>query len=144
MAAASVRMVMTASLLLARSTGVAATAAPAAATGFTFSAERFQTVTVCPTSISRCAMAAPILPIPPIPICILPPTAFSALPLHCASRCDDTGLHAREIVLAAAGTHIALERSRSRRVASDAACWGEGRLAMAKRKVGVVGLGIMG
>jgi hypothetical protein len=27
-------------------------------------------VTLCPTSISRCAMAAPILPMPAIPICM--------------------------------------------------------------------------
>ena len=54
----------------ASSAGVAATAAPASVTGFSLSAERFHTVTLCPTSISRCAMAAPILPIPAIPICI--------------------------------------------------------------------------
>src|SRR5947207_13917790 len=71
MAAASVRMVMTASALRASSAGVAAAAAPAAVTGFSLSAERFHTVTLCPTSMSRCAIAAPILPIPAIPICML-------------------------------------------------------------------------
>src|SRR5258708_7310107 len=83
MAAASVRMVMTASALRASSAGVAATAAPAAVTGFNLSAERFHTVTLCPTSMSRCAMAAPILPIPAIPICI-----GCALPVTFPLRCN--------------------------------------------------------
>src|SRR4030088_1099732 len=70
MAAASVRMLMTASAVLASSAGVATAFAPASVTALSFSAERFHTVTVCPTSMSRCAIAAPILPIPAIPICI--------------------------------------------------------------------------
>src|SRR5215468_11205775 len=95
MAAASVRMVMTASALLASSAGVAAAAAPAAVTGFNLSAERFHTVTLCPTSMSRCAMAAPILPIPAIPICIgcALPVAF---PYIATAGGDDTGLCACE------------------------------------------------
>src|SRR3982074_1256790 len=70
MAAASVRMLMTASAVLASSAGVAPAFAPASVTALSLSAERFHTVTVCPTSMSRCAIAAPILPIPAIPICI--------------------------------------------------------------------------
>src|SRR5262249_20491447 len=94
MAAASVRMVMTASALRASSAGVAAAVAPAAVTGFNLSAERFHTVTLCPTSMSRCAMAAPILPIPAIPICIgcALPVGF---PLATAGG-NDTGLCAGE------------------------------------------------
>ena len=48
----------------------AGTAAPASVTGFSLSVERFHTVTLCPTSMSRCAIAAPILPIPATPICM--------------------------------------------------------------------------
>ena len=61
---------MTASEPFAKSAGVAATAAPASASGLVLAADRFQTETLCPTSISRCAMAAPIFPMPAIPICI--------------------------------------------------------------------------
>ena len=61
---------MTASDLSASSAGVATAFAPASVTGLSLSAERFHTVTLWPTSISRCAIAAPILPIPAIPICI--------------------------------------------------------------------------
>src|SRR5689334_10349059 len=63
-------MVMTTSLALASSAGVAATAAPAVASGLHFSAERFQTVSVWPTLIRRCPIAAPILPRPATPIFI--------------------------------------------------------------------------
>src|SRR5215475_8535524 len=94
-------MVMTASALRASSAGVAAAAAPAAITGCNLLAERFHTVTLCPTSMRRCAMAAPILPIPAIPICI-----GCALPLPAgvplrrrsvpAAGGDHTGLCARE------------------------------------------------
>ena len=59
---------MTASLAAASSAGVAATLAPAAASARVFSAVRFQTVTSCPRPSSLCAMAAPILPVPAIPI----------------------------------------------------------------------------
>jgi hypothetical protein len=48
------------------SAGVAATVAPAIA--LALSGVRFQTATSCPTSISRAAMAAPILPIPATPM----------------------------------------------------------------------------
>ena len=61
---------MIASDLAASSAGVAATVAPASASGLVLSADRFQTVTLCPTSISRKAMAAPILPTPAIPTSI--------------------------------------------------------------------------
>ena len=44
---------MIASDLAASSAGVAATVAPASASGLVLSADRFQTVTLCPTSISR-------------------------------------------------------------------------------------------
>ncbi len=50
--------------------GVAATVAPAAASGFALSAVRFHTVTAWPTSISRCAIAAPIMPRPATPTCM--------------------------------------------------------------------------
>src|SRR5215472_11207092 len=111
MAAASVRMVMTASALRASSAGVAA---PAAISGFNLSAERFHTVTVCPTSMSRCAMAAPILPIPAIPICIgcaLPvdfPYAAAALQQRAATIRDYA--RARKTAPAAPLGHIELER----------------------------------
>ena len=61
---------MTASDLLASSAGVATAFAPASVTALSLAAERFHTVTVWPASISRSAIAAPILPIPAIPICI--------------------------------------------------------------------------
>src|SRR5258706_12509930 len=60
-------MVMMASLAPASSAGVAATVAPTAASGLALSAERFHTVTLWPTSINRCAMAAPIRPRPATP-----------------------------------------------------------------------------
>jgi hypothetical protein len=63
-------MVMIASAPSASAAGVATAVAPASVTGLSLSAERFHTVTLCPTSMSRCAIAAPILPIPAIPICI--------------------------------------------------------------------------
>ena len=71
---------MMASALLASSAGVAASRAPASATGLVLSAERFQTVTLWPTSISRCAMAAPILPMPAIPMCMEFSYTISVLP----------------------------------------------------------------
>ena len=70
---------MIASDLAASSAGVAATVAPASASGFVLSADRFQTVTLCPTSISRSAMAAPILPTPAIP------TSMATLPFVLAA-----------------------------------------------------------
>src|SRR4029079_19253677 len=63
-------MLMTVSDLLASSAGVGTAIAPASVTALSLAAERFHTVTVWPASISRCAIAAPILPIPAIPICI--------------------------------------------------------------------------
>src|SRR6516225_7914849 len=191
MAAASVRMVMTASASRASSAGVAAAAAPAAITGCNLPAERFHTVTLCPTSMSRCAMAAPILPIPAIPICIgcaLPadfPCAAAALRPRAATIRDYA--RARKTAPAPPRGHIELERVGGGRVASstgnyirssprggtprrsrrgdpvagtqitnseqailDSRLRGNertkcvGRLAMAKGKVGIVGLGIMG
>jgi len=61
---------MTASAFFASSAGVAATVAPASASGLVLAADRFQTETLWPTYISRWAMAAPIFPMPAIPICI--------------------------------------------------------------------------
>src|SRR5262245_1951113 len=93
-------MVLTPSPLAAGSAGLAATAAPAATRCLSLSAERFQTVIVCPTSMSRWAMAAPILPIPAMPICI--GLASYALAPHChvvGSRRDDKGLGPPEIGL---------------------------------------------
>src|SRR6266481_6703663 len=75
MAAASVRIVMTVSAAPASAAALAATAAPAAASGLHFSAERFHTVTALPVSMSRPAIALPILPRPATPTFIrLPPT----------------------------------------------------------------------
>ena len=56
---------------LASAEGDAATLAPAAASGAVLSALRFQTVTWCPTSIRRSAMAAPIRPTPAMPMCMV-------------------------------------------------------------------------
>src|SRR5215475_326322 len=67
MAAASVMIVMTVSTFVARAAGLGATLAPAATSGSHFSAERFHTVTLLPVSISRAAIAAPILPRPATP-----------------------------------------------------------------------------
>src|SRR5262245_10822 len=72
-------MVMIVLDLAASSAGEAATVAPASASGLVLSADRFQTVTLCPISISRSAMAAPILPTPAIPTSI---TSYSAFPLR--------------------------------------------------------------
>src|SRR4029077_18372117 len=63
-------MVMTASLAAATAAGLATTLAPAAASGVVFAAVRFHTVTWCPTSMSRAAMALPMAPSPATPICI--------------------------------------------------------------------------
>jgi hypothetical protein len=62
---------------------VAASAAPAAASGFSLSAERFHTVTDVSDSMSRCAIAAPIFADPAMPICIGP--ASCELPRTAAS-----------------------------------------------------------
>src|SRR5215471_6415739 len=120
MAAASVRMVMTASASRASSAGVAAAAAPAAVSGFNLSAERFHTDTVYPTSMNRCAMAAPILPIPAIPICIgcVLPVAFAHVATAAATIRDYA--RARKTARAAPLGHIELERGSRRRVASAA------------------------
>ncbi len=56
---------------LASFAGVAATFAPAAASAVVFSAVRFQTVSSWPQFISRTAMAAPMRPVPAIPIFML-------------------------------------------------------------------------
>src|SRR5262249_56400760 len=102
-------------------------------------AERFHTATVCPTWMSRCAMAAPILPIPAIPICIgcaLP----ADFPLRrrsvAAAGGDHTGLRAREkdsLRVAPLG-HIELERGGGGRVASAAASIGNGGWQWRKAK----------
>src|SRR5690348_7752137 len=72
-AAPSVRIVITASHLLARSAGDDATVAPASASGFAFSGVRFHTATLCPTSISRAAILPPIAPRPATPMFMHPP-----------------------------------------------------------------------
>src|SRR5262249_15542688 len=99
MAAASVRMVMTASASRASSAGVAAAAAPAAITRLHLSAERVHTVPSSPTWRGGGAMPAPFLPTPAMPICTgyAPPADF---PLRrrsvAAAGGDHTGLRARE------------------------------------------------
>src|SRR5690349_13584316 len=60
-------MVMIVSTLSASAAGVAATLAPAAATSRVLSGVRFHTVSSWPRPIRRCAMAAPIRPVPAIP-----------------------------------------------------------------------------
>src|SRR4051812_25256437 len=75
-------MLMTASDLLASSAGVATVCAPASVTALSLAAERFHTVTMWPASISRCAIAAPILPIPAIPICIARTPLVAPTSLH--------------------------------------------------------------
>src|SRR5262249_32112088 len=104
---------MIASLLLASSAGVAATAAPAAAIGLGFSWGRFHTLIVCPTPLSRFAVAAPLLPFPAMPICIGRVSCgfFPAPPPRSTVAGDDRGLSMGEIALGAADGHIALERS---------------------------------
>src|SRR5579862_2732265 len=64
-------MVMIASLAVATALGLATAFAPASASGLVFAAVRFQTVTWCPTSMRRAAMAPPMAPSPATPICIL-------------------------------------------------------------------------
>src|SRR5947207_13278366 len=59
---------MTTSTALVSSAGVFATAAPAWAVGLVFSAVRFHTISVWPTSISRAPMFEPMLPMPAMPI----------------------------------------------------------------------------
>ncbi len=59
---------MTSSAPLASSRGVAATIAPAAASAVVFAAVRFHTVTAWPTPNKRPASAAPMRPVPAIPI----------------------------------------------------------------------------
>src|SRR5690242_8121363 len=61
---------MTTSTALASSAGDLATLAPASASGLVFSAVRFHTVSVWPTSISRAPMFEPMLPMPAMPMCI--------------------------------------------------------------------------
>ncbi len=127
---------MTASALRASSAGVAAAVAPAAITGFNLSAERFHTATLCPTSMSRCAMAAPILPIPAIPICI-GCALLVALPLRCNSGRRPYGImraRERQSPGAAPRGHIELERSGGRRVASAARLIGNGGWQWRKAK----------
>ena len=67
-------MVMTVSTELARSAGDFARLAPASTSGRVLSAVLFQTVSLCPTSISRAPMFEPILPMPEIPMCIAFPS----------------------------------------------------------------------
>src|SRR4051812_25591931 len=96
MASASVSMVMIVSLCSARSSGVAASLAPASVRGLAFAGVRFQTVTVWPTSIRRAAIAAPMRPRPAIPICI------SALRPYCQPHArEDAGLEGD--IMSAAG-----------------------------------------
>src|ERR1700726_3904887 len=63
-------MVIMASLAAATAAGLSTTLAPAAASGAVFAAVRFQTVTWCPASIRRAAMALPMAPSPATPICM--------------------------------------------------------------------------
>src|SRR6478735_2081885 len=61
---------MTTSTAPVSSAGVLATPAPASASALVFSAVRFHTVSLWPTSISRAPMFDPILPMPAMPMCI--------------------------------------------------------------------------
>src|SRR5580704_17734233 len=63
-------MVMTDSLVAATAAGLATTLAPACASGAVFAAVRFHTVTWCPASMNRAAMALPMAPSPATQICI--------------------------------------------------------------------------
>src|SRR5882724_3785130 len=95
-------MVMMVSDTTATRAGVAATFAPAAASARVFSAVRFHTVTSWPSDSSRWAIAAPILPVPAMPI-------FTRLLL-------DPGVDtARSRAVKLAGITITAQRSRNHR-----------------------------
>src|ERR1700758_1068609 len=67
-------MAMTASQPSTSSAGDAYSLAPASVSGFVFFESRFHTPTSCPTAINRCAIAAPIRPVPHTPIFIFLPS----------------------------------------------------------------------
>src|SRR5262245_37945924 len=119
-------MVMITSQASATLAGVAAAVAPAATTGFTLLALRFQTVTVWPTSISRCAIAAPIMPRPATPTFMFTP-CFENRRDDRRSRDNEKGLYGATSVL----IRVPAATTRKRAMA-------------AKGTVGVIGLGIMG
>src|ERR1700678_4059408 len=60
-------MTTTASQPSASAAGEANALAPASTSGLALIASRFHTPTSCPTAINRCAIAAPILPVPQMP-----------------------------------------------------------------------------
>src|ERR1700722_17142407 len=123
-------MVMTASLAAATAAGLSTTLAPASASGLGFSVVRFQTVTWCPTSMSRAAMAPPMAPSPATPICI---RALLTLP----SRRGHYAIGGRREsrLRRRGGCHIASPRRATTR---------NGMALGKKGVVGIVGLGIMG
>src|SRR5215471_13882749 len=64
---------MIVSQLSTRAAGVAACFAPASTSGLVLAGLRFQTATSCPTAINRCAIDAPIRPVPHTPIFMVEP-----------------------------------------------------------------------
>src|ERR1700730_14510120 len=123
-------MVMTASLAAATAAGLSTTLAPASASGAVFAAVRFQTVTWCPASMSRAAMAPPMAPSPATPICI---RALLTLP----SRRGHYAIGGRREsrLRGEGGCHIASPRKAIMR---------NGMASGKKGAVGIVGLGIIG
>ena len=85
---------MTTSTALVELGGRLGDAAPASASGLVFSAVRFHTVSVWPTSISRAPMFEPMLPMPAMPICI------PHLPMPLAQPC----YFIRSLILSSAAT----------------------------------------
>src|SRR5580704_8368584 len=123
-------MVMTASLAAATAAGLATTLAPASASGLVFAAVRFQTVTWCPASMSRAAMALPMAPSPATPICI---RALLTLPSRRGHYAISGWQESR--LRGDGGCHIASPRQATMR---------NGMTSGKKGAVGIVGLGIMG
>src|SRR3984957_11689304 len=122
-------MVMTASLAAATAAGLATTLAPASASGAVFAAVRFQTVTWCPTSMRRAAMALPMAPSPATPICMRYAPDASRRGHYAIGGRRESRLRGE------GGCHIASPRKATMRSA----------MASGKKGVvGVVGLGIMG
>src|SRR5258708_16013249 len=72
-------MTTTVSQPSASSAGDAYNFAPASVSGFVFFASRFHTPTSCPTAINRCAIAAPIRPVPHTPIFMFLPSGDGLL-----------------------------------------------------------------
>src|SRR5215831_2238921 len=67
-------MLMTRSQSRTSAAGVAATVAPAAASAWALAAVRFQTATLRPSPSRRPAIAAPMRPVPMMPMSIRPPS----------------------------------------------------------------------